>query len=150
MHAQVCIEFEFEGWEQDDAEEGGTRTWEPCGEYAGDNHFHNPPDFCQAIGALSAHGVLMCPVLCFSPYSLYMYAVLKPGYYAVAIATPSRAITAAALCPHGFVCPGAVPVAAFDPSDPTALSATEPSIGVCKLGMWTKDMGATAANACSK
>ena len=87
----------------------------------------------------------MCPVLLIDP------AVLKPGYYAVSITLSSRAVTAAAICPQGFICPGNVaPVAAFDPSDPTALSATEPSIQVCASGLWTKDVGATSPNQCSK
>jgi len=90
--------------------------------------------------------VLLCVLLL-----LLCNAVLKPGFYAVAISVPGRAITAAAVCPQGFVCPGdTLPVAAFDVNNPTALSATEPSIQACPDALWTKEPGATSPNQCCK
>lgn len=83
--------------------------------------------------------------------SLYLSAaVLQPGFYAASITPGSRAITAAAVCPHGFFCGGGLPVSSFDPSDPTALSATEPSIQRCPQGTLTQEPGATNATQCCK
>lgn len=75
-------------------------------------------------------------------------AVLLPGYYAAAM-DGSGTVTAAAACPQKYYCPGAVtPGQAFDPSNPSGLSPSEPSIKQCPDGTWTQERAAIAPEQC--
>jgi hypothetical protein len=104
---------------------------------------------CCSPGLQHYYGRLLCGGLHHAVLYL-LAAVLQPGFYAASITPGSRAITAAAVCPQGFFCGGGLPVNSFDPSDPTALSATEPSIRLCSHGTLTKELGSTSEAQCCK
>jgi len=87
-------------------------------------------------------------VLCVRMCAAALHAVLLPGYYAAAM-DGSGTVTAAAACPQKYYCPGAVtPGQAFDPSNPSGLSPSEPSIKQCPDGTWTQERAAIAPEQC--
>jgi hypothetical protein len=49
-----------------------------------------------------------------------------------------------------FICPGGLPKSAFDPTNPSALSADELTIKACADGMWTQEPGSWTTTQCSK
>jgi hypothetical protein len=72
--------------------------------------------------------------------------VLKPGYYATSIV--GGVITAAAICPQKYYCPGGSPNGTFSPLNAAALSPSEPTIKLCPQGLWTIDAGSTSISQC--
>jgi hypothetical protein len=81
---------------------------------------------------------------------LLLRAVLVPGHYARSMKASSRAITGAGLCPQRFFCPGSQPVRSFDPTDPTAISTSDPTVKPCPAGTFTQELGATSEQQCCK
>lgn len=75
-----------------------------------------------------------------------MLAVLFPGMYAAAM--NGTAVTATKRCPQRYYCPGGVPQAVFDPANPAALSAADPSIKACPDGTYTQGLQAASVEEC--
>lgn len=59
-----------------------------------------------------------------------------------------RIITSVVICPQKYYCAGGVPIAPFDPAQPSWLSPVDPTIKACPGGLWTEGVGARVLEQC--
>lgn len=74
-------------------------------------------------------------------------AVLLPGFFAMKLSA-NGTITQAQPCPQGYFCPGGIANRTFDPSNLLSMPLDEATIQRCAGGMWTREVGASAADQC--
>jgi hypothetical protein len=84
--------------------------------------------------------------------SLPLPAVLQPGYFAANISA-NGTITAAGVCPQGFICHGGKPNKVYElgaTQITTILETTlsDPTVSQCPYGTLTKELGSTTMEQC--
>jgi len=88
----------------------------------------------------------LCCLLCLIASVQSTSPVVIPGHYARQMR--GAIITAVAVCPQKYYCPGGRPIGAFDPLKPTWLATNDPTIKLCPNGTWTQAVSSTALQQC--